>query len=241
MKRITIIILFLCVVTVVNAQNPLDLIERYSIDTASMVSYIKENKLKNKGIGVDDNIKIFFCFHFEDTIIHGKEDYLDGSFLNSLYLVWRDEDFRKQDDTSSLTESQRQKLVPDIGWYSVVDKKGVMLGVSSDFYQCLCSVPYRENLVFVYSDPTRFMYEGKIDILFKIGKRTSAYYNYMFGINLSENKIYIIVTTRWGAKMFPLEEIVNNHWEDFQCGLQNLYNEVKERKEYEYSLNPEQL
>lgn len=236
MKRIVVIILLMGIVTVTKAQNPLDLIERYSIDTASLVSYIKENKLKEWGIDVEDTIKIFFCFHFEDTVIHSKEDYLDGSFLNSLYLTWTSDNPKKgYKDISGMSEEQKENLKLDIGWYSVVDKKGVMLGMGPDLFDGFKIVPYRENLVFLCIDPTRYMFEKKLDILFEIWRRNNGYY--WFGINLRENKIYLVVDTRWGAEMFTLEDIINNHLDSYRDGT--LYDEVRKRKEQEYRLNSE--
>lgn len=239
MKKTICYILFVLSSTYSIAQNPLDIIERYSIDTAAMVSFIKEQKLSMLDLDKKNDIHICFCLYMKDnTANHDKEDYLNGAFLDSLYLVWSlKNDYKRLHDISNLTENQKTDYLPCISWYTVVDGNGVLLGIGPDLYQSCYPVPYRENLVCASCDPTHFLINKSVDIIFNIRK---PYYSYfIYGINLSENNIYIIVNTRWGAEMFPLEEIINNHWDDFQNGLTNLYYEVSKRKEAEYMLNPE--
>lgn len=232
---VPLILTFICSVS----QNPLDIVERYSIDTAAMVSFIKEQKLSMLDLDKKNDIHICFCLYMKDnTANHDKEDYLNGAFLDSLYLVWSlKNDYKRLHDISNLTENQKTDYLPCISWYTVVDGNGVLLGIGPDLYQSCYPVPYREKLVCASCDPTHFLINKSVDIIFNIRK---PYYSYfIYGINLSENNIYIIVNTRWGAEMFPLEEIINNHWDDFQNGLTNLYYEVSKRKEAEYMLNPE--
>ncbi len=239
MKRIFCLVLF--ILTYINSisQNPLDIIERYSIDTAAMASFIKEQKLSMLELDKKNDIHICFCLYMEDKVAnHDKEDYLNGVFLDSLYLVWSHKnDYTRLHDISNLTDIQKTNYLPCISWYSVVDSNDVILGLGPDLYQSCYSVPYRENLVCADCDPTRFLINKSVDIIFKIRKPYYCYF--IYGINISKNQVYIIVNTRWGAEMFPIEEIINNHWEDFQNGLTNLFDEVHKRKEAEHMLHPE--
>lgn len=236
MKRIVVIFLLMGMVTVTKAQNPLDLIERYSIDTASLVSYIKENKLKKAGIDDCDGLRIAFIFAFEDTIEHSKDEYLDGSFLNSIYLSWHYSN-RCETNNGKTNEMNADKILLDVDRYFVLDKNGIILGFGQNIDEPFCRAPSHSNVIFNCFDSARFIYNHKVDIVCRI----AGFSCYLFGVNLQENKIYIVVDTRWGAEIFPLEEIINNHWDDFQGGLMTLYDEVWKRKAYEYSLNPEQL
>ena len=142
----------------------------------------------------------------------------------------------------------KRKSVFEVAGYTVTDSNGIIYGcgyLDDDYFY---NVPIRERLVFIWSDPTRFLFNKQLDYILylyindnrnDIEIPVKPHYFYSFGINLKEKKVYIIVNTRWGAEMFPLEEIINNHWDDFQNGLNNLYDEVNDRKKAEYMLNPD--
>ena len=107
---VPLILTFICSVS----QNPLDIVERYSIDTAAMVSFIKEQKLSMLDLDKKNDIHICFCLYMKDnTANHDKEDYFNGAFLDSLYLVWSlKNDYKRLHDISNLTENQKTQMVP---------------------------------------------------------------------------------------------------------------------------------
>lgn len=202
----------------------LDIINYYQIDTTIILNEIKSkfsydcnNYLMDKG-----DLHIFPFYLFLDTVSHSKDDYINYTFLDDFKVL-------------SHTASQ----VIKIDGYTITDSLGCILGLGGWAIDPCCYPAFgTPNAVFYRFDPTRFLYEHRLDFVF----RTCHFEQYgivtndfLYGINMKEKQVYVIVDTRYGAELFPIEEIVQNHWNDFNHGLQELCHNVRAQKEFEYS------
>ncbi|MCQ2319182.1 MAG: hypothetical protein MJZ90_09745 [Bacteroidales bacterium] len=239
----------------VTAQNPLDIVKEYSIDTTKINEVVLKKVEMNSNVEKRNDFRVFVCYYFRDDRHHEKEDYLDYSFINGMNFVYecrrliggprkivQHHKFKKIHNTSRYAK-QKTKSILKTKWFTVTNSRGIIHGCGN-FGDVFCKVPVRDRLVYVWSDPTAFLFTHQLDCLFYVDDHIARGLPnnqncYLYGVNLKENRIYVVVDTRWGSEMFPLEEIVNNHWEDFQGGLIMLYDEVQKRKEQEYRLNPE--
>ena len=258
-KYLYIILIFLF--QEVSSQNPLNIVDEYSIDTTMLKEVVLDivknnNRVDNNRVKNRDDYRVFIFYYFLSEHTFGKEDYLNYSFLKDLKLVYerrcwgskmgKEEVYRNRfKRIKNPSKYYKRKSVLEVDGYTVTDSNGIIYGCGHLNDSYFYNVPIREKLVFVWSDPTRFLFNKQLDYILYITNRNDEelsvkpHYFYLYGINLKEKRVYIIVNTRWGAEMFPLEEIINNHWDDFQNGLTNLYYEVSKRKEAEYMLNPE--
>lgn len=247
MKKISSVFLLIVLIPqVLFAQKSMDIIEKLSIDTAGVYDRIRNICFQNTMLSNRNDVDIFVFYKFDDNSIHDKMDYVDGSSLDSLSLILYHPDVMVGNSTKSCLFKNR-KHVPkfekdtttnllEFDSYTVIDKKGVMLGMGGDICSRCLSVPYDSTMVFFGVGPTSYLYSKKLDFVFRT--RNKMYYNYfLYGINKEEETVYVIVDTRYGSEMFTLEEIVFHHWDDFQKGLPELYEEVRERKKAEFEKN----
>lgn len=225
------------------AQNSLDIIEKLSIDTTDIYSRIENDCFKNTKLSDKIDLKIFVFYKFEDNACHDKQDYVDGSYLDSLSLIWYQPKMSEVNSSKKCVLHKKNKEVSDkddlatilldIDAYTVTDNNGVIIGMGGDIYSRCLNVPYDTALVFSFVDPTTYQYSKKMDFIFRTRNKMKDN-KYLYGINKNEGIIYVIVDTRFGSEIFTIEEIVTHHWDDFQNGLPILYEEVREKKKAEF-------
>lgn len=202
----------------------LDIIDYYQIDTTIILNEIQSkftfdcnNYLMDKG-----DLHIFPFYLFLDTVSHSKDDYIDYTFLDDFKVL-------------SHTASQ----VIKIDGYTITDSLGCILGLGGWAIDPCCYPAFgTPNAVFYRFDPTRFLYQNRLDFVFRtchFGQYGIVNDDFLYGINMKEKQVYVIVDTRYGAELFPVEEIVQYHWNDFSHGLQELCHNVRAQKESEYN------
>lgn len=201
----------------------LNILDYYQIDTTIILDEIKSkfcfdcnNYLMDKG-----DLHIFPFYLFLDTVFHSKDDYIDYTFLD---------DFKVLSHTAS--------RVIEIDGYTITDSLGCILGLGGwAIDPCCYQVFGKPSAVYYRFDPTRFLYEHRLDFVFRTchyGKYGKIKNGFLYGINMKKRQVYVIVDTRYGAELFTIEEIINNYWDDFRNGLHELNNQVRYRKELEY-------
>lgn len=202
----------------------LNLIERFQIDTTVLYNKIQSNfdfdcnnYLMNKG-----DLHIFPFYLFLDTVSHSKDDYIDYTFLDGFKVL-------------SHTASQ----VIKIDGYTITDSLGCILGLGGwAIDPCCYTVFGTPNTVFYRFDPTRFLYEHRLDFVFRtcrFGQYGIVKNDFLYGINMKEKQVYVIVDTRYGAELFPIEEIVQHHWNDFNHGLHEFCCKIRFKKDLEFN------
>ena len=222
MKKISFftLILALEIVPSITFSQSLDIIDYYQIDTTIILNEIKSkfsydcnNFLMDKG-----DLHIFPFYLFLDTVSHSKDDYINYTFLDDFKVL-------------SHTASQ----VIEIDGYTITDSLGRILGLGGWAIDPCCYPAFgTPNAVYYRFDPTRFLYEHRLDFVFRTchygqyGKVKNAF---LYGINMKEKQVYVIIDTRYGAELFTMEEIINNYWGDFINGLHCLRYTVQREKE----------
>ncbi len=202
----------------------LNIIENYKIDTTRLFNEIR-SKFDydcNKHLADNGKLLIFPFYLFLDTVPHSKKDYLNYSFLKDFEPIFH-------------TTSQ----IIQIDGYTITDSLGCVLGLGGRAIDPCCYPVFSvTNTTFYYVEPTQLLYDYQLDFVFR-----TCYYDrygkidnrFLYGINMKEDQVYVVVDTRYGSELIPIEVIVNNYWDDFQNGLFDLCREIQLRKEQEYN------
>lgn len=167
MKKTICYILFVLSSTYSIAQNPLDIIERYSIDTTMLKGVVLDivknnNRVDNNRVEYRDDYRVFLFYYFLSERPLDKEDYLNYSFLKDLKLVYGNECWNSKIRTGRLRNSfkkiknpskyYKRKSVFEVAGYTITDSHGIIYGcgyLDDDYFY---NVPIRDRLVFVWSD-----------------------------------------------------------------------------------------
>lgn len=227
-----------------NAQVQLDVVKLHNLDTIGVFGEIRKNIAENDFFSDRDDYFIFPIYLFLDSINHDAEEYLNYSFLKSMYPSYSHPSyinprFEKNHRTlyGRRRNSQRgiplyvedtSKYVLDLFEYWVYDSTGTPR--CDNYYRRFKThannaIKDGDGVVERHPIPTDLLFERKLDFLISICRKPNPKdadvlsTQFFYGINISENKIYVVFRDYQGVKVVPLEEIISSHWIDFQNGL----------------------
>lgn len=245
MKKLLIISVFiLLVMPSVYAQTTLDIVEKYALDTASVFSEIRTSFDRDAVLAGRKDLTICPVYKFIDDKWHDKEAYLDYSFLGSFEPCYsHPERFSKwRAFWSWLTGKSgwivdKERTLVDFYEYKVYDSLGLVVGVGPyRGYGCFSCMKLPEDTVVEkqWTVPTDMLFNRRLDYLMAVlrtrpeeghkGSNVGFYY----GIDLSENQIYVVIPAYMDVKVYTLEVIVSDYWDDFKVGLPHLLEELRQ-------------
>lgn len=248
-KFLILSIAFLVMPRAASAQNNLDIIEGYKLDTAALFCQIKLHLCENKELRAATEFYPIYLFGDERFNEHSKEEYLDYSFMNTLCPRYIKCNRSFNCHTDSFKNGNR-KMRKDriIKKHEMLETRIVLIGNGNGHIAGLMNGLTLKpcfygrssdsvDLVAPHAGVYKLMKEGLIDFVFTTSPKHDLLNNglyYFLGINLQENKIYVILDSRHEAKMIPIEDVVNDRWEDFQNGLHDLYYDFRNEMENKY-------
>ena len=224
MRRAFIILLLLVSVIPSFGQMYFDLVTRYMIDTSNLFQKVRIGITNNNEFNQESNYLIYPIYRFKDTRPHSKDDYINGVFLNSLITVNKTDNFSRKN-----AGPEESRCLPICERILIASHDGEFMGHADTyffrcFYKCQC-----DNKVMINRDAplSDLLYNHVYDYLFA----TTQYYSkdsirVYYGINKKKKQVDVVFHTKYGIKIISIEEVVNNHWEDFYQGSPKLKNEI---------------
>lgn len=251
LKFLIVSIAFLVMPRAVSAQKVLDIIENYKLDTATLFCQIKLHFCENDELRAVPAAEFYPIYLFGDERFnkHSKEEYLDYSFMNTLrpsYIKCKRSFNRHADSFKNGNRKMRNNRI--VKKHKMLETRVVLIGNSNGHIAGLMNGLTLKpsfygrssdsiDLVAPHAGVYKLMKGGLIDFVFTTSPKHDLLNNglyYFLGINLQENKIYVILDSRHEAKMIPLEDVINDHWEDFKNGLHDLYYDFRNEMENKY-------
>ena len=233
MKKLLFFLMLASLVYHANGQSKYDVVLNYFIDTAALYDEVREAVQKCENLNNCSGIKIFPIYVFDDFSPHSQQDYLDGTFLGDLRPRYyrKRELFQKFGIDNGFCGSNSRLVAVDE--FLLVDNLGRFVAkVESGLFRVYASLPNSDSVLYI--SPKSFMTDLLCTHDFDVVFRTSSFSHLYkkptvyFGVNKHEESISVIIHTMYGCKVFPIEDIIDHHWEDFQNQLTLLKHEVNE-------------
>lgn len=232
MKKTLFVLIFAFFICNSNGQSKYDIVLNYYIDTIDLYGEVRDAIQRSEYLSEYSNIKIIPIYYFDDFSVHSKQDYLNGTFLKDLHPKYykKGELFRRY----GIKENKKTNYwLITVDEFLLVDNQGVFVAkVESGFFQIYTCSPSTDSILYI--SPKSFLTETintyGFDFVFRTSKFGHLYKKptVYFGINKQKEKMCVIIHTMYGCKVFPIEDIVNNHWEDFLFQLVSLKRLVNE-------------
>ena len=226
MKKTLFVLIFAFFICNSNGQSKYDIVLDYYIDTIDLYGEVRDAIQRSEYLSDYSNIKIIPIYYFDDFSVHSKQDYLNGTFLKDLHPHYYKKDKLLQ--KYGIKENKKSgSWLTTVDEFLLVDNQGMFVAkVESGFFQIYTCSPSTDS--FLYISPKSFLTETINTYGFDFVFRTSKFGHFYkkptvyFGINKHKETVSVIIHTMYGCKVFPIEDIVNNHWEDFLYQLVSL-------------------
>lgn len=253
MKRLLIIWFSIFAIVLSSyAQMGLDIVKRFELDTASVFLEMRSRLANDDKLSGRTDLTICPVYKFIDDKWHSKDSYLDYSFLDTFepcyshpvrYSKWRAFWSWITGKNGWVVDEKRELL--DFYEYKVYDSLGLVVG--SGPYRGDGCISYKKNpmdtlVEYKWKTPPDLLFDGRMDYLMAVLRtRPEEGYSgsnvfYYYGINLPENRVYIIIPGYFEVRMYTLEEIVNDYWDDFKVGLPQLVKQVRKESALKWGI-----
>lgn len=235
MKEILLFLMLIIFICHANGQSKYDVVLNYFIDTAALYVDVQDAIYKCDNLNGYSDIKIIPIYFFNDFSTHSKQDYLDGTFLKDLSLRYykRSELFQKL-EIREKDSCNSESWSVSVDEFLLVDNYGSFVAkVESGLFGVYPCIPNTDSVLYISpkSFLTNLIITHDFDFVFRTSRFSHLYKEptVYFGVNKHEENISVIIHTIYGCKVFPIEDIINYHWEDFQNQLTLLKYEVNEK------------
>ncbi len=239
MKKLLFFLMFASLICHANGQSKYDMVMYYFIDTAALYGEVREAVQKCENLNGCSGIRIFPIYVFDDFSPHSRQDYLDGTFLRNLSPRYYRKDellqklgIKKKGKDHGFCDTNSRLLVA-VDEFLLTDNHGDFVAqVESGLFRVYQSSPSTDSVLCI--SPKTFMTNllntHDFDFVFRTSRFVHLYKKptVYFGVNKQEERISVIIHTLYGCKVFPMEEIVSCHWEDFQNQLTVLKQKVND-------------
>ena len=224
MKRLSLLLLLLFSTGHSFGQFYFDLVARYMIDTAFLFQEVRNGVANNKKLCHYSDCLIYPIYRFRDVSPHTKEDYLSGVFLNTLTTLHR-----------MPNENRMKKSRKRFGWETSCDKillvttDGTYIGkVDPIFYNSYSLCEYEDVVIITPNAAlSDLLYHHVYDFLFcTTDYQSRDKIRIYYGVNKKSRSVDVIFYTKYGVKAMPMENAINDHWEDFCNGFPNLQKNI---------------
>ncbi len=234
MRKTLFVLIFVFFICHSNGQSKYDIVLNYFIDTIDLYDKVRDAIQQSEYLSEYSNIKIIPIYFFDDYSLHSRQDYLDGTFLRELHPKYYQIRglFQKHEKKRRENNKPNSWLVA-VDEFLLVDNRGGFVAKVESGTFCIYSCIKRTDST-LYLSPKSFLTETintyGFDFVFRTSKFGHLYKKptVYFGINKDKKRISVIIHTMYGCKVFPIDDIVNNHWEDFLNQLVRLKNQVNE-------------
>ena len=227
------LLLMLCLLSVVQliGQSIYAFDSRFLINSRELLQEVVKSCQECKDLNGRDDFIVFPIYYFDDFMTHSRQDYIDGSFLSSLtpnyYTMEIDGSCQKRieeknNDCRQSTKSTKTIIVAEMENFLVVDSCGNYLAqVDPGTFACYPGWIDDSLIVINYNQfLSEILYQHTFDYIFKVStfdERGKP--NVYFGVDKQNNSISVLIHSIYGVKIIPIEDIVDEHWEDFVNGL----------------------
>ncbi len=235
MKKTLLVLIFVFFICYSNAQSKYDIVLNYFIDTIGLYDEVRNAIQQNEYLSEYSNIEIIPIYYFDDFSLHSKKDYLDGTFLKELHPKYYQKSgrFQKYGIKGNREKNKTNSWLVDVDEFLLVDNHGAFVAkVESGTFNIYPCLEKSDSVLFI--SPKSFLTETintyGFDFVFRTSKFGHLYKKptVYFGINKHEKKTSVIIHTMYGCKVFQIDDIINNHWEDFLNQLVSLKRLVNE-------------
>lgn len=236
MKKMLFLLIISFIISHVLGQSKYDIVSNYFIDTTVLFSEVEDAIHRCESLNGYPYLKIIPIYLFDDFFIHTKQEYIDGTFLCSLSPRYyqKSELYQRLGIKVIINNKNSCRSNPwliAVDEFLLVDQHGEFVGkVESGLFRIYTCLSNSDSILYISPKAhlTDLLSTHGFDFLF----RTSDYGHFYktptvyFGINKQEKRLCVIIHTMYGCKVFPIEEIINYHWDDFQNQLTLLKHEV---------------
>lgn len=231
MKKYLLIILSLLSLVQLMGQSIYAFDSRFLFNSRELLQEVVKSCQECKDLNGRDDLIVFPIYYFDDFMTHSRQDYFDGSFLSSLtpyyFTMEIDGSCQKRPegenkDCRQNIKSTKTIIAAEMENFLVVDSCGNYLAQVDPLTFACYPGWIDDSLIVINSNQflSEILYQHTLDYIFKVSTFDDREKpNVYFGVDMQNNSISVLIHSIYGVKIIPIEEIVDEHWEDFVNGL----------------------